>query len=91
MTKLEEKLLELGYRKNASSIRDSFFFNKPFSVIQIVIYTDKKITKIKDTFVDNIDHKIKTQKGINNLQQAFNQLQKDLEVLREYENIKTNS
>lgn len=86
MTKLEEKLIELGYKKNTSSIKDRLFFNKPFSIIQIVIYTNENITKIKEDFVDNIDHRVRTQDVIDNLQQAFNQLQSDLKELNMCEN-----
>ena len=78
MTKLEEKLIQLGYRQK----------NKTY-----IIYA-KQINGILFELIVNGDifgkiivlNSIHTQQDIDNLQQAFNQLQKDLEVLKDEKN-----
>jgi hypothetical protein len=75
MTKLEQKLIELGYETNNSIYK--YWFKG-----QIVI----------QTFYGNVENyyiicpnNIHRQQDIDNLQQAFNQLQSDLKELKEYE------
>ena len=84
MTKLEEKLLELGYRTNwfyrlFSEIK---YFNQCFGQM-LVIKFDKFYNSYKGEVW--VNPTCKTQQDVDNMQQAFNQLQKDLEVLKKYE------
>lgn len=80
MSRLEEKLLELGYK----------YFNKCYvkNVNGVYIWVepwDERFSKIHTMFVyDHIQY-IKQQKHLDMLQQAFNEMQRDLEVLRKYE------
>lgn len=84
MPKLEEKLLELGYRINHDypSWDDEKQYCKLFEDITlIIIATDL----IKNSWITPYYKNIYTQQDIDDLQQAFNILKHDLEVLREYE------
>lgn len=80
MTKLEKKLKELGYEYNESfmyyrkEINDHIRINIEVFKGQICDY------RILDIKV------IRTQKHIDNLQQAFNQLQSDLKELEQCQN-----
>lgn len=89
MTKLEEKLQELGYEFDHYEIfTRKNVYKKLIGDIDssiIFIYTNKDINEITTYYV--INGIVKSQIHINNLQQAFNEMQKDLEVLREYENV----
>lgn len=98
MTKLEEKLIQLGYEFiidveidsiYINSIWEKWFFWKPHKDYPITYQFKLRIFLKKD---DNrtFDYYIHTdcvreQYQITALQQAFNQLQNDLEVLKEYE------
>lgn len=77
MAKLENKLKELGYKK------DEFFkwyFKLSSNGMEISISITDNGLKGK---VWNKYRYYDRQQEIDNLQQAFNELQKDLEVLRE--------
>ena len=78
MTKLEEKLLELGYknRKRGKYTKKIRYYN----LVIIIAFEE-----IVDFYVD-INITIDKQQDIDIIQQAFNQLQKDLEELKKYEN-----
>ena len=80
MTKLEEKLIELGYLRMVNTKTYSKYA-KGFNGIPILIKYRKETNditwEIKDTF-----NSISYQFQIDNLQQAFNQLKKDLEELK---------
>ena len=83
MTELEKKLIELGYEQFPYI---KTYFEKEFHcALHKVIFLNDQFTKVES-------HKIspygafRTQQDIDDLQQAFNELQKDLEVLKEYEN-----
>ena len=86
MTKLEEKLIELGYKRRIDipygyykyAFRDG---KGNFILIHIEIL-DNRIIYYS---VQNITTLFRKQSEINNLQQAFNEMQKDLEVLRNVE------
>lgn len=86
MTKLESKLIGLGYVKNRqmSYEYETYYFRNFDSFINLYInvevdgYITHSYVQAFDTYA--------CQEQIDNLQQAFNQLQKDLEVLKEYEN-----
>ena len=80
MTKLESKLLELGYDKTT-------YFDIPdirWWKGSIAVATDKKCLEIlkANVQVGCVDN----QNQINKLQEAYYILQKDLEVLKEYDN-----
>ena len=77
MTKLEEKLIQLGYKGTT-------YFDIPDVIWWkglIAIATNKRCSKIKKTTVQA--GYITEQNQINEIQQAFNQLQNDLEVLKD--------
>lgn len=82
MTKLEEKLIQLGYVKI-----DSITYEKPFieGYIDICIELNVPWHKgdcIVNAYVYDSFPILSTKEQLDNLQQAFNQLQKDLEELR---------
>ena len=75
MTKLEQKLIELGYETNNSIYK--YWFKG-----QIVIQTF--YGRLENYYII-CPNNIHRQQDIDNLQQAFNQLQNDLKELKEYE------
>ncbi len=78
MTKLEEKLNELGYLKYSDFIYIKYMRLKYLRVdleIDISTLTSRISTNTKYYF----------EKEANDFVEAFNTLQQDLEVLREYE------
>lgn len=87
MTKLEEKLIQLGYEvgyeewdENKEYLNgNKYGINKGCTIT--IRYRNGK-------FFDAFLYRpyFTSQQDIDNLQQAFNQLQSDLEVLRGYEN-----
>ena len=88
MSKLEKKLIKLGYEIKESVVKDRKFCFKKIEDSFITIYTNKKITKVisEESYInciDNIFYLKDYEKRLNNLQQAYNQLQKDLEELKE--------
>lgn len=78
MTKLEKKLKELGYKEFVEE-----WYIKRIDNAEIHIYIGMK------KIASDIDYKklISTQQDIDNLQQAFNVMQKDLEELKKYEKV----
>lgn len=87
MTKLEQKLIQLGYELDdwLSWSFTNVAYSKKYEHHKIVIYVyreDKVFYKgqrvLPLTYYNN-------QQDIDNLQQAFNQLQNDLKELKEYE------
>ena len=81
MTKLEEKLKELGYEKEFPDFIWEKFFTQ-----ELLIKIDTRDLSKSRVFPYGI-YAFKSQQDINDLQQAFNQMQKDLEELRKYEKI----
>ena len=77
MTKLEEKLIMLGYKEEFPK----GIYNKDIMKPQIALKID--IKNLNNSRVFCAYCSFKTQQDIDNLQQAFNQLQKDLEVLKD--------
>ena len=77
MTKLEQKLIQLGY------VSDRF----------PTIYSKKKLLKYEINFSIGYGIEcymetfmlVRTQQDLDELQQAFNEMQKDLEILKECE------
>ena len=83
MTKLEEKLIELGYVKEKGLTR---CWTKEIGNANIDIWFEqdhstlsKKYCGVQIKGLNNITK----QTDLDNLQQAYNQLQKDLEVLKD--------
>ena len=80
MTKLEEKLIELGYECKGGEKTCGFIYRKQVTkwlFIDLLVNTKKKKIVYHKTIQcvrHPIDHTL-----------AINQLQKDLEVLKEYE------
>lgn len=81
MTKLEEKLIELGYRK---IVLPTFIRYFKFYVYDVEIIIDLEYERILYYMV-LCTSAIKTQQHIEDLQQAYNIMKKDLEELRKYE------
>lgn len=91
MTKIEEELMQLGYEYASpngyySRLKNDYVMRYEKDTeedYQIIIDLDYKTkTKIIDYY---ISLSILRPKDMDNLQQAFNQMQRDLEVLKEYE------
>ena len=81
MTKLEEKLIELGFHycfDNAEGYLYSKKHNKKYIFNVLISYTKKHIENYD---VTNL-YDFHSQKDIDNLQQAFNEMQRDLEILK---------
>lgn len=78
MSKLEEKLIELGYKEFVEE-----WYIKRIDNAEIHIYIGMK------KIASDIDYKklISTQQDLDNLQQAFDIMQKDLEELKKYEEV----
>lgn len=77
MTKLEDKLIELGYEKNRYDYRKDLIINDYFFTLIIDLVNNKVFGCIGE--ISSIIYQCQ----LDGLQQAFNQLQKDLEVLKE--------
>ena len=77
MSKLEEKLKELRYIKREYS-KVQYFKSIYGGIIHLDI-TDLASTYVEPTYI------IHFQQDIDNIQQAFNEMQKDLEILKECE------
>ena len=84
MPKLEEKLIELGYRYNGKYYNTkSNNYRKEIDNCVLYICLDYKNNYIKDYFT--ILHNIKNKSDIPIVEKILNILQKDLEELKEYE------
>lgn len=78
MTKLEQKLIELGYEKSSLSIYYKKFTN--MLILTFEVYSEVIFSRVESQWSG-----FSCQEQIDNLQQAFNQLQNDLKELKEYE------
>lgn len=94
MTKLEEKLIELGYKKNVNFIIGGYIWWKGDKYEHGVglrrIYVDDYHTKIKR---HEIGVHLETQEEFDKLQQGFNEFLKEVESLKEvlkYESVSSN-
>ena len=86
MTKLEQKLIELGYEKEITYV-SSNVFSKYIVTLTMTYCISIELDiqgKVETGYVDS-NHYFKTQQEINDLQQAFNEMQEDLEELKKYE------
>ena len=84
MTKLEEKLIELGYVKLTHNYMTKLTrYKKDFDFSYIHFHIrDNEIVM----YGVSPTYDYQTQYEVDDLQKAFNKLQKDLEVLKEYGN-----
>ena len=78
MNKLEEKLLKLGYKTAIDY--DGILGIKEVNQADLVIKISNE--NKNHNYVYSYSRCFDSQQDIDNLQQAFNQLQKDLEVLQ---------
>ncbi len=84
MTKLEEKLIELGYEEIAL---DNIRYFKWINDWRITFVLNKDNETYQDYFIAHKkDDGVRTLEDIYQLMFTFNEMQKDLEVLKEYEN-----
>lgn len=83
MTKLEKKLIQLGYVGTYDNFTKQKIFYRNIKDCQTRIVLDLVNEKIAYSSVENWTKVFTSQEGIDNLQQAFNQLQKDLKELKE--------
>lgn len=79
MTKLEEKLIELGYNGVFVGNDNNIYYKKQTKRIVL----DFECKKIITSYLRLSSLEIDNQKQIKRIQQAFNQLQKDLEELKD--------
>ena len=79
MPKLEQKLIELGYTKKFDYYYQRYDKLKYGFFIKIEIITIEG-KKTLNPYISNCY--IGKQQDIDNLQQAFNEMQKDLEILK---------
>ena len=77
MTKLEEKLIELGYKRTGCFN----FIKRVLENILIIKINVCARAEIREAYVDFYARGVYCQWQLDNLQQAFNQLQKDLKEL----------
>ena len=82
MTKIEEKLNELGYELKYER-ENTTIYKKDYKYYEFQIEIIENV--VVDGCLENQCNVFFIQQDIDNLQQAFNTLQQDLEVLREYE------
>lgn len=81
MTKLEEKLLELGFYRLSK-----FFYRKHFKFQILEIELNWGYETIANVTIIHNEEEIQNEE-IEEFRIQFNQLQKDLEVLKEYEKL----
>ena len=82
MTKLEEKLIELGYKPYEYFMLIHSFIKIYNDKWNVIIETGMDKTHVIECYVDLDGTAIYTQQDIDNLQQAFDEMQKDLEILK---------
>lgn len=78
MTKLKQQLLELGYEDYEYYWQKARWFNDTFVITQISRNSKGEI----QGSLSNLS--VKSQEHIDNIQQAFKQMQKDVEELKAY-------
>lgn len=78
MTKLEKKLKELGYDQD---FQNQYIYYKQFNICDIIagLTQDKKECCLRLTNIKDLEN----EKDIKELQQIFNIMEKDLEVLED--------
>lgn len=90
MSGLEDKLIELGYELSKDEITKTIFGHKLNGNFENhIIIKNNKIVNCYVCYYEEY-YIVKVQQDIDNLQEAFNEMQKDLKILKEYENEKSN-
>lgn len=85
MSRLEDKLIELGYEKREVSYQNNNIYRtKYIKSVNNVAYIEINVYENYTYFVRN-EYAISNQSMIDKIQQAFNEMQKDLEILKECE------
>ena len=86
MTKLEQKLIELKYenRPNLCGIGLENQWSKYFDAGEIIIELDEEEKQVIDYYVKPY-RIIRTEQDLKTYKQAFDEMQKDLEILKECE------
>lgn len=85
-TKLEEKLIDLGYEKREVFYQNNNIYRiKYIKSVNNVAYIELNVYENYTYCVRN-EYSITDQSMIDRIQQAFNIMQKDLELLKEIEN-----
>lgn len=79
MTKLEKKLLKLGYEKSEDNM---LLYFKYYTTYMIKIFLAKGYKEIVDNCILCVKH-IDSQDDINSLQIAFKIMERELEVLKQ--------
>lgn len=83
MTKLEKKLQELGYKSDTIYLKRYIkYYKETDNYILVQLSNDRETIKNCYTYCQSAFTK---QKHIKKLQETFDEMQKDLEVLKEYE------
>lgn len=82
MTKLEQKIKELGYGKSIFDHRHIKYNKETDNYILIQLSESNNSITFYSFGYQNA---FITQQDIDNLQETFNEMQKDLEVLKDYE------
>ena len=88
MTKLEEKLIELGYSLNNIDYLDGKPLYKHYYKIFDYCYIEASVCQYKSPFSLKINLRVdsfKLQEVIDDFNKAFNVMKKDLEVLKSVE------
>ena len=83
MSRLEEKLKELGYKPYYQSAYYDSFVKRVENIGNYNIILDLETKKITMSYL--VPNAIHNREQLDNLQQAFNVMQKDLEILKECE------
>ena len=91
MTKLEEKVVELGYKPSWIGWETNYFVKFYDDKWNLIIGTGMYGTNVIECYVDLDGMAIYTQQDLEDLQQAFNVMQKDLKGLKKYENNRFNN
>lgn len=82
LKKLEKKLTNLGYKRVLFSYCFSYIKQVKQHIIHLEFYT--KSLELANAFIE-VGETIKTKEVIDNLQHAFNEMQENLEILKEIE------
>ena len=83
MTKLEEKLIKLGYKHDRYFTLIHSFVKIYNDKWNLTIETSGDETRVVEGYVDLDGIAIYTQQDIDNLQKAYNILQQDLKMLED--------
>lgn len=83
MSKLEEKLIKLGYKQYKYFMLIHSFVKTYNDKWNLTIETSGDETRVVEGYIDLDEIAIYTQQDIDNLQKAYNILQQDLKMLED--------